>query len=66
MNHIFRETIKHELERNLPLVDRLLSDVSYQSADNLVDGLTKYEEENYSYKHYYGSDKLRLYNEDYE
>jgi hypothetical protein len=35
------ETIKHELERNRPLVDRLLSDITYQSADNLVDGLTK-------------------------
>jgi hypothetical protein len=23
------------------LVDRLLSDITYQSADNLVDGLTK-------------------------
>ena len=31
----------------------------------LVDGLTKHEEEGYSYKHYYGSDKLLLYRADY-
>ena len=31
-----RATIKHELERNKPLVDRILSDITYQSADNLV------------------------------
>ena len=31
---------------------RLLSDISYQSADNLVDGLTKYQEENYNFRHY--------------
>ena len=41
----FRETILKELDRNRPLVDRLLSDITYQSADNLVDGLTKIEEE---------------------
>ena len=34
------------------IVDRLLSDISYQSADNLVDGLTKYQEENYNFRHY--------------
>jgi len=38
-------TIRHELERNKPLVDKLLSDISFQSADNLVDGLTKAAEE---------------------
>ena len=32
------------------IVSRLLSDISYQSADNLVDGLTKYQEE---YDNYY-------------
>jgi hypothetical protein len=49
------ETIQYELERNQPLVDRLLSDVTYQSADNLVDGLTRAEEEGYTYEHYYGA-----------
>ena len=62
----FRDTIKYELDRNLPIVDRLLSDISYQSADNLVDGLTKYQEEHYNYKHYFGSENLQLYNEDYK
>jgi len=42
------DTILHELDRNRPLVDRLLSDITYQSADNLVDGLTKLEEEGYT------------------
>jgi len=48
------DTIKYELNRNLPLLGRVLSDVAYQSADNLVDGLTKLEEEGYTYSHYYG------------
>jgi len=56
----------YELSRNVALVKRLLSDVSYQSADNLVDGLTKYEEEGYNYQHYYGTDKMLVYNEDYD
>ena len=56
----------YELSRNVALVKRLLSDVSYQSADNLVDGLTKYEEEGFNYQHYYGTDKMLVYNEDYE
>ncbi|XP_023322375.1 uncharacterized protein LOC111696859 [Eurytemora carolleeae] len=51
------DTIKYELTRNLPLLDRVLSDVAYQSADNLVDGLTKVEEEGYTYNHYYGDFK---------
>ena len=34
--HFLSDTIKHELERNKPLVDRILSDITYQSADNLV------------------------------
>ena len=33
-------------------MDRLLSDISFQSADNLVDGLTKFQEENYKFRHY--------------
>ena len=32
---ISSDTIKYELTRNLPLLDRVLSDVPYQSADNL-------------------------------
>ena len=40
-----RSTIKSELDRSPGLVTRLLSDVSFQSADNLVDGLTRYQEE---------------------
>ena len=62
---LFRETVKYELERNKPLVDRILSDITYQSADNLVDGLTKAEEEGYSYKHYYGHKNIQAYAEDY-
>lgn len=60
------DTIKHELERNKPLVDRILSDITYQSADNLVDGLTKGQEEGYTYKHYYGSTKHQTYTDDYQ
>ena len=44
-----RDAIKFELDRNKQVVTSLLSDISYQSADNLVDGLTKYQEENYNY-----------------
>ena len=53
------------MERNRPIVDRLLSDISYQSADNLVDGLTMYQEERYTLNHYYGPQNLKLYNKDY-
>ena len=63
-NH--RETIKHELEHNLPLVERLLSDITYQSADNLVDGLTRAQEEGYTYEHYYGKKKVQQYSQDYK
>ena len=63
---ISSEAVKYELEHNKSLVRRLLSDVSYQSADNLVDGLTKYQEEAYNYKHYYGTDQHLLYNADYQ
>ena len=54
------------MERNKPLVDRILSDITYQSADNLVDGLTKAEEEGYTYAHYYGSQKHQTYADDYQ
>jgi len=40
-------TIKYELDRNREMISRLLSDISFQSADNLVDGLTRVEEEHY-------------------
>ena len=61
-----RETIEYELARNKALVDRLLSDISYQSADNLVDGLTKIEEEGYNYEHYYGDKKYQQFGTDYK
>ena len=60
------ETIQYELERNKHLVDRLLSDITYQSADNLVDALTKAEEEGYTYEHYYGNKKHQSYGPDYQ
>ena len=60
------DTIKHELERNKPLVDRILSDITYQSADNLVDGLTKLEEEGYNYAHYYGAGSQKTFKDDYK
>ena len=41
-------------------------DNTYQSADNLVDGLTKAEEEGYTYAHYYGSQKQQVYTENYK
>ena len=63
---VYSDTIKHELERNKPLIDRILSDITYQSADNLVDGLTKAEEEGYTYAHYYGSQKQQVYTENYK
>ena len=62
----YRDTIRHELERNKPLVDRILSDITYQSADNLVDGLTKAEEEGYTYSHYYGAQQQQIYTGDYQ
>ena len=63
---LFRETIKYELANNKPLVDRLLSDITYQSADNLVDGLTKANEEGYTYEHYYGNKKHQHFGSDYQ
>ena len=62
---ISSDTIKHELERNKPLVDRILSDITYQSADNLVEGLTRLEEEAYNYAHYYGAGSQKTYQDDY-
>ena len=47
-------------------MDRILSDITYQSADNLVDGLTKAQEEGYTYSHYYGSKKYQAYTSDYK
>lgn len=61
-----RETIKYELAHNKALVDRLLSDITYQSADNLVDGLTKANEEGYTYEHYYGNKKHQHYGADHQ
>ena len=66
LRYCFSATIQSELERNRHLVERLLSDVSYQSADNLVDGLTKYQEERYTLGHYFGSKDLNMYNKHYE
>ncbi len=60
------DTIQYELERNKHLVTRLLSDITYQSADNLVDGLTKAEEEGYTYEHYYGNRPYQNYGKDYK
>jgi hypothetical protein len=51
----FRETILWALHQAGDLVEKILTDVTYQSADNLVTGLTREEEEGYNYKHYFGS-----------
>ena len=37
-NSISSDTIIHELKKNPELTNKLMSDVTYQSADNLVDG----------------------------
>jgi len=50
-----RETIEWAIRQSSHSAQRLLSDVTYQSADNLVDGLTRGEEEGYTYDHYFGS-----------
>ena len=47
-------------------MDRILSDITYQSADNLVDGLTKAQEEGYTYHHYFGPGHHRAYGDDYQ
>ena len=47
-------------------MEKLLSDITYQSADNLVDGLTRAYEEGYTYEHYYGKKKVQQYNQDYK
>nr|XP_040574366.1 LOW QUALITY PROTEIN: uncharacterized protein LOC121123311 [Lepeophtheirus salmonis] len=54
-------TIKYELEKNRGLVEKFLTDITYQSADNLVDGLSKIEEEGYTYEHYFGNKKYQTY-----
>jgi hypothetical protein len=55
--HFFRirETILWAIHHSGPHVHQLLTDVTYQSADNLVSGLTRAEEEGYTYKHYFGA-----------
>ncbi len=65
--YVHSDTIHYELEHNRPLVERLLSDITYQSADNLVDGLTRASEEGYTYEHYYGKKKkMQQYGKDYK
>jgi len=49
------ETILWAIQKSGHYAQQLLSDVTYQSADNLVDGLTRVEEEGYTYSHYYGA-----------
>ena len=43
------------------MLDRVLGDIQNQSADNLVDGLVKEEEEMYSYEHYYGTQRHQVF-----
>lgn len=52
---IFSETIVWAIKEADHYAKKLLSDVTYQSADNLVTGLTRAEEEGYTYKHYFGA-----------
>lgn len=47
--------IKYAIKKDRSYLKKLLADVEYQSADNMVDGLTKKQEEGYSYEHYYGT-----------
>ena len=47
-------------------MDRILSDITYQSADNLVDGLTKLQEQGYNYAHYYGNGAHKSYKDDFK
>ena len=56
-----RLVIQLEIDRNLPMLDRILADIPNQSADSLVDGMMKEEEEHYSYEHYYGSQKHQVF-----
>ncbi|XP_035705465.1 LIM domain-containing protein A isoform X2 [Folsomia candida] len=48
------ETILWALRQYGDFAHKIISDVTYQSADNLVTGLTRAEEEGYTYKHYFG------------
>ena len=63
--HIFRVTIKLEIARNIAMLDRILSDIPNQSANNLVDGVEETEEEKYSYEHYYGTQKHQVFSTSY-
>ena len=56
-----RLTIKLEIVRNLVMLDRVLADIPNQSADTLVDGMERREEEQYSYEHYYGTQKHQVF-----
>lgn len=49
-----RETILWALHQYGQVAHKIITDVTYQSADNLVTGLTRAEEEGYTYKHYFG------------
>ncbi|CAL8148324.1 unnamed protein product [Orchesella dallaii] len=53
--HYPTETIVWALKEAGPHSKKLLTDVTYQSADNLVTGLTRAVEEGYTYKHYFGA-----------
>ncbi|CAG7731018.1 unnamed protein product, partial [Allacma fusca] len=53
-SHYPTETILWAIRQSGHYAEKLLSDVTYQSADNLVDGLTRAEEEGYTYQHYFG------------
>ncbi|ODN05207.1 hypothetical protein Ocin01_01494 [Orchesella cincta] len=53
--HYPTETIVWALKESGHHSKKLLSDVTYQSADNLVTGLTRAVEEGYTYKHYFGA-----------
>ena len=60
-----RLTIKLEIVRNLVMLDRVLADIPNQSADTLVDGMVRGEEEEYSYQHYYGTQKHQVFTQTY-
>ena len=60
-----RLTIKLEIVRNLVMLDRVLADIPNQSADTLVDGMERREEEQYSYEHYYGTQKHQVFTPSY-
>ena len=47
------------------MLDRVLADIPNQSADTLVDGMVRGEEEEYSYQHYYGTHKHQVFTQTY-